>query len=52
MVLCPKWFGRLILGTTRAVGEGTVEAGHPKVHQWNYSSGRIGFPYECWLQKG
>lgn len=43
MVLCPKWFGRLILGTTRAVGEGTVEAGHPKVHQWNYCLGESDF---------
>lgn len=43
MVLCPKWFGRTILGTTRAVGEGTVEAGHPKVHQWNYCLGESDF---------
>lgn len=43
MILCPKWMGRVILGTTRAIGEGTVEAGHPKVHQWNYCVGASDF---------
>ena len=43
MILCPKWHGRIILGTTRAVGEGTVEKGHPKVHQWNYCLGDSDF---------
>lgn len=43
MVLCPKWFGRVILGTTRANGEGTVEKGHPAVHQWNYCVGNSDF---------
>ena len=43
MVLCPNWYGRIILGTTRANGEGTVEAGHPAVHQWNYCVGESDF---------
>ena len=43
MILCPKWHGRVILGTTRAIGEGTVEKGHPKVHQWNYCLGDSDF---------
>lgn len=43
MILCPKWHGRIILGTTRAIGEGTVEKGHPKVHQWNYCLGDSDF---------
>lgn len=43
MILCPKWFGRVILGTTRANGEGTTEKGHPAVHQWNYCVGSSDF---------
>lgn len=43
MILCTKWFGRVILGTTRANGEGTVEKGHPAVHQWNYCIGKSDF---------
>lgn len=43
MILCPKWFGRVLLGTTRAIGEGTVEDGHPAVHQWNYCVGNSDF---------
>ena len=43
MVLCPKWLGRVILGTTRAFGEGTVENGHPAVHQFNYCLGSSDF---------
>ena len=43
MVLCPKWFGRVLMGTTRADGEGTVEKGHPAVHQWNYCVGNSDF---------
>ena len=34
MVLCPKWFGRVILGTTRANGEGTVEKGTSGTTAW------------------
>ena len=43
MILCPNWFGRVIMGTTRAIGEGTVEKGHPAVHQWNYCIGDSDF---------
>ena len=28
--------GRNLLGVVKAVGEGTVEKGHPAVDQWNY----------------
>ena len=31
------------MGTTRADGEGTVEKGHPAVHQWNYCVGNSDF---------
>lgn len=43
MILCPKWCGRILVGTTRANGEGTVEKGHPAVHQWNYCVGNSDF---------
>ena len=43
MILCTGWIGRIILGTTRAHGEGTVEKGHPSVHQWNYCVGNSDF---------
>lgn len=43
MILCVKWVGRIILGTTRANGEGTIEKGHPAVHQWNYCVGNSDF---------
>ena len=43
MILCPKWMGRVLVGTTRANGEGTVEKGHPAVHQWNYCLGNSDF---------
>lgn len=35
--------GRIIVGTTRAIGEGTREKGHPSVHQWNYCVGNSDF---------
>lgn len=43
MVLFPKQLGRVILGTTRAIGEGTREPGHAAVHQWNYCVGNSDF---------
>ena len=39
----PNGFGRVLMGTTRADGEGTVEKGHPAVHQWNYCVGNSDF---------
>ena len=42
-VINPKQLGRVILGVVRAVGEGTVEKGHPAVHQWNYCVGNSDF---------
>lgn len=36
-VLHPKECGRIMMGVVRAVGEGTVEKGHPAVAQWNYA---------------
>lgn len=35
-VFSSKNVGRIILGVVRAIGEGTVEKGHPAVDQWNY----------------
>ena len=42
-VLGCKQLGRIMIGTTRAIGEGTREAGHPAVHQWNYCVGNSDF---------
>ncbi len=42
-VLGCKQLGRIMVGTTRAVGEGTTEEGHPAVHQWNYCVGASDF---------
>lgn len=42
-VLSYKQLGRILVGTTRAIGEGTKEKGHPKVHQWNYCLGNSDF---------
>lgn len=35
--------GRNLLGVVKAVGEGTVEKGHPAVDQWNYGPGQCRF---------
>lgn len=51
MVLCTGWLGRIILGTTRANGEGTTEAGHPAVHQWNYCVGNSDFSMSVGYKK-
>lgn len=42
-VLLPGQLGRVILGTVKAIGEGTIEKGHPAVHQWNYCLGNSDF---------
>jgi len=42
-VLSSKQLGRILLGTTRAIGEGTYEKGHPAVHQWTYCVGNSDF---------
>ena len=42
-VLGCKQLGRIMVGTTRAMGEGTTEEGHPAVHQWNYCVGASDF---------
>ena len=42
-ILGAKQLGRIMIGVVRAVGEGTVEAGHPKVEQWNYCLGDADF---------
>lgn len=42
-VLSCKQLGRIMVGTTRAIGEGTMEEGHPAVHQWNYCVGNSDF---------
>ena len=42
-VLGCKQLGRIMIGTTRAIGEGTREKGHPAVHQWNYCVGNSDF---------
>ena len=42
-VLGCKQLGRIMVGTTRAIGEGTMEKGHPAVHQWNYCVGNSDF---------
>lgn len=42
-ILSPKMLGRIMIGVVRAVGEGTIEKGHPKVHQWNYCVGNADF---------
>jgi len=42
-ILRPKQLGRILVGVVRAVGEGTIEKGHPKVEQWNYCLGNSDF---------
>jgi len=42
-VFNPKQFGHVIVGVVRAIGEGTIEKGHPAVHQWNYCLGDSDF---------
>lgn len=42
-VVYSKQLGHVILGVVRAIGEGTVEKGHPSVHQWNYCLGNSDF---------
>ncbi len=42
-VLNGKQFGHVMCGVVRAIGEGTVEKGHPAVHQWNYCVGDSDF---------
>lgn len=42
-VLACRQLGRIMVGTTRAIGEGTTEKGHPSVHQWNYCVGNSDF---------
>ena len=42
-VLQGRQLGRIMLGVVRAVGDGTVEKGHPAVHQWNYCLGESEF---------
>lgn len=42
-ILGPKQLGRVMAGVVRAVGEGTVEKGHPQVEQWNYCLGNSEF---------
>jgi len=42
-VLCGKKLGHVMMGVVRAIGEGTVEKGHPAVHQWNYCVGDSDF---------
>ena len=46
LVLGAKQLGRIMVGVVRAVGEGTVEKGHPKVEQWNYCLGNSDFTLE------
>lgn len=43
IVFSSKQLGRILLGTTRAIGEGTFEPGHPAVHQWTYCVGNSNF---------
>lgn len=38
-VLQGRQLGRIMVGVVQAIGEGTVEKGHPAVHQWNYCVG-------------
>ena len=42
-VFTSKQIGRIMVGIVRAVGEGTVEKGHPSVEQWNYCIGNADF---------
>lgn len=42
-VLQGRQLGRIMVGVVRAVGGGTVEKGHPAVHQWNYCVGESDF---------
>ncbi|WP_367925735.1 hypothetical protein, partial [uncultured Ruthenibacterium sp.] len=42
-VLNGKQLGHIMVGVVRAIGEGTVEKGHPAVHQWNYCVGDADF---------
>lgn len=48
LILGTEQLGRIMVGVVRAVGEGTVEAGHPQVEQWNYCLGDSDF----WLKAG
>lgn len=43
LIIGPGQMGRILMGVVRAVGEGTDEAGHPAVAQWNYSVGNAEF---------
>ena len=43
LILGAEQLGRIMIGVVRAVGEGTVEKGHPSVHQWNYCLGNADF---------
>lgn len=36
LVIPSRQLGRVLMGITIAIGEGTDEKGHPSVHQWNY----------------
>lgn len=36
LVIPSRELGRVLMGITISVGEGTDEKGHPSVHQWNY----------------
>lgn len=42
-VLLGRQLGRIMAGVVRAEGDGTVEKGHPAVHQWNYCLGESDF---------
>jgi len=42
-VLFSQEVGRNLLGIVKAVGEGTVEKGHPAVDQWNYGLDQADF---------
>ncbi len=42
-ILGREQIGRIMLGVVRAIGEGTIEKGHPKVEQWNYCLGNSDF---------
>ena len=42
-VLQGRQLGRIMIGVVQAIGDGTVEKGHPAVHQWNYCIGNSDF---------
>ena len=44
-VLLGRQLGRIMAGVVRANGDGTVEKGHPAVHQWNYCLGKSDFKF-------